>query len=240
MRKTLLTTFFNEEYLLPWWLNHHKDHFDHGILVDYNSTDRSVEIINEICPEWTVIQSKNEFFGAIECDDEVMDIERGVEGWKVCMNVTEFLVGDYSIMDETPNQGIRIPCSVMVDLYPNEIPVYDKPLIQQKYHGILYNEGGSQVRRPRILHNKDSENYPLGRHYSRHDTEKMQVLWYGWSPFNETVIKRKLQIQSKIPETDKIRGFGSEHITTKKQLIHNFNIRFAPAAKNISKEINYA
>ncbi len=238
MRKTLLTTFFNEEYMLPWWLNHHKNNFDHGVLVDYNSTDRSVEIIKEICPNWEIIPSRNQYFGAKECDDEVIDIEREIEGWKVCLNVTEFLIGDYSIMNDTPDQGIRISCSVMVDIFPNDVPVYDKPLIEQKSFGILFNEGGSQVRRPRIIHNKHSESYPLGRHYNQHDTEKLQVLWYGWSPFNETVIKRKLQIQTRSPEHDKMRGFGAEHITTRKQLIDTFNRRFAPIARDLSKEIN--
>lgn len=239
MRKTLLTTFFNEEYMLPWWLEHHKDKFDHGILIDYNSNDRSVEIIKEICPDWEIVKSRNEYFGAKECDEEVIDIESSIEGWKVCMNVTEFLVGDYSIMNDIPDQGIRIPCNVMVDSIPNNIPNYEESLIKQKPYGIMYDKGGSQVRRPRIIHNKKSEQYPLGRHYSHHDTDKLQVLWYGWSPFNETSIKRKLQIQTRIPESDKNMGYGREHIVTRKQLIHIFNTRFAPIATNLQFEIPY-
>ena len=159
MRKTLLTTFFNEEYLLPWWLEHHKKHFDHGVLVDYNSTDRSVEIIREICPTWEIIPSRNAEFDAKLCDEEVIDIERSIEGWKVCMNITEFLIGDYSIMDDVPDQGIRIPCSVMVDTNPDDIPTHDKPLGEQKSCGIKYSDGGTQIRRPRIIHNRKSEEY---------------------------------------------------------------------------------
>ena len=37
-------SFYNEEYLLPWWLAHHTKLFDHGILINKGSTDRSVEI----------------------------------------------------------------------------------------------------------------------------------------------------------------------------------------------------
>ena len=55
MRKTVVTHFFNEEYLLPWWLEHHKKYFDHGVMIDYNSTDSSVEIIKKICPTWTIV-----------------------------------------------------------------------------------------------------------------------------------------------------------------------------------------
>ncbi len=29
----------NEEDLLPQWLNHHKHMFDHGVIIDFGSTD---------------------------------------------------------------------------------------------------------------------------------------------------------------------------------------------------------
>jgi len=32
----LLTNVFNEEYLLLFWLNHHKNMFDELIVIDYN------------------------------------------------------------------------------------------------------------------------------------------------------------------------------------------------------------
>jgi FkbM family methyltransferase len=38
---TLIGHFRNEEYLLPWWLRHHVPMFDHGVLIDYSSTDAS-------------------------------------------------------------------------------------------------------------------------------------------------------------------------------------------------------
>lgn len=50
MSLTVISHFYNEEYLLPWWLNHHKNIFDNGILINYGSTDKSVEIIKSICP----------------------------------------------------------------------------------------------------------------------------------------------------------------------------------------------
>ena len=50
IRTTLLTNIFNEEYLLPFWLNHHKNMFDEIIIIDYNSTDKSIEICKSICP----------------------------------------------------------------------------------------------------------------------------------------------------------------------------------------------
>ena len=75
MKKTIISHFYNEEYLLPFWLKHHSKMFDHGILIDYNSTDRSVDIIREICPTWEIIDSRNELFDAVLIDKEVEDIE---------------------------------------------------------------------------------------------------------------------------------------------------------------------
>ena len=44
-RATIITNIFNEEYLLPFWLDYHRRIFDHGIVIDYDSTDRSIEIV---------------------------------------------------------------------------------------------------------------------------------------------------------------------------------------------------
>ncbi len=90
MASTVISHIYNEEYILPWWLEHHKKIFDHGIIIDYASTDRSLEIIKEICPTWEVVQSKNAEFNAMAVDVEVLEYERKIEGWRICLNVTEF------------------------------------------------------------------------------------------------------------------------------------------------------
>lgn len=218
MRKTILTHFYNEEYLLPWWLEHHKQHFEWGVLIDYSSTDRSVEIIKDICPKWQIVPSYNKVFDARRCDNEVIKYEKQIPGWKVCLNVTEFLVGDFSVLNDIPEQELTIPCNVMVDLESEMIPTYNTPLVKQKPFGIKYDEGGSGLRRSRTIHNKETIQYPLGRHYENYNTTSLEVLWYGWSPFNDSTIKRKLQIQDRIPESDKAQGYGREHITTEEKL----------------------
>ena len=95
--KSIISHFYNEEYLLPWWLNHHKKYFDYGLMINYASTDRSVEIINKICPDWKVVDSVNKEFGAKECGDEVEYYEKRISGWKICLTITEFIVGDFSL-----------------------------------------------------------------------------------------------------------------------------------------------
>ena len=104
---TLISHIFNEEYLLPFWLEHHSQIFDHGIIIDYCSTDRSVEIINKICPKWKVVKTKNlnqngtPNFQAKLIDIEVNEIESTIDGYKMCLNATEFLIcSNNSIMYE--------------------------------------------------------------------------------------------------------------------------------------------
>lgn len=218
MRKTILTHFYNEEYLLPWWLEHHKKHFDWGVLINYGSTDRSVEIIKDICPKWKVVDSINDWFDARLCDDEVIKYERQIPGWKITLNVTEFLVGDYSVLNDTPDQELKIPCSVMIDEDPTRPAVVSMPLVEQKKFGIPYDLGGSKLRRSRCIHNKQEVKYPLGRHYENYDSEALQVLWYGWSPYTSEMKARKLQVQTRIPESDKKAGYGREHIVTDEAL----------------------
>ena len=105
MKLTLLSHFYNEEYLLPWWLKHHSKIFTDAILIDYNSTDRSVEIIKEYCPTWKVFKSKNEYFDAILVDQEIMEYEQTIDGYKICLNTTEFIHGD--ILSELKYQSLR-------------------------------------------------------------------------------------------------------------------------------------
>jgi hypothetical protein len=219
MRKTIIAVFYNEEYLLPWWLNHHKQYFDHGILINYASTDNSVNIIKDICPTWEIVESRNKLFGAKEVDDEVTDIETRIDGWKICLNVTEFLVGDYSILNNATTDNLVLPCCVMVDNQPDLIPDTNKSLVNQKTYGMHYNDGASKIRRSRIIHSKRLYVYPLGRHFDTpHTTEDLVVLWYGFSPYNTDAVKRKLQIQTKIPPSDFAKGYGTQHNTNEEKL----------------------
>ena len=106
MKKTVVSHFYNEEHLLPWWLRQHKQIFDHGIMIDYASNDRSVEIIKEICPTWEIRPSRNEYFDPGPIDQEVMDIERELTGWRIALNVTEFLYGNLDLLDDDPKEKI--------------------------------------------------------------------------------------------------------------------------------------
>lgn len=216
---TVISHFYNEEYLLPWWLKQHSKIFDHGIMIDYHSTDRSVEIINEICPSWEVVKSKNAFFDAEGVDREVMEIETTVEGYKICLNTTEFLVLDnntISIKDSLDYENKKcyvVKKATMVDTNPEQTITHDQDLITNKNYGIDAHIGWHPNYR--FLHNSLHGHYGAGRHNtSLPIIEKelpFMIYWYAFSPWTKETLKRKTQIKNKIPESDKLMRRGYQH-----------------------------
>lgn len=250
MKKTLLCHFFNEEYMLPWFLNHHKQIFDHGVMIDYHSTDRSCEIIREICPSWEIVTSRNPNFQADLIDTEVNDIEAGIDGWKICLNVTEQLIGNYSVMAQSGAVSeVYVPSIFMVDCDRHRPVTHDLPLYEQKFDGFSFKDSDQAFleRRSRRLHCTDRP-YPTtstrecmvpGRHYNMYSETDLAILYYGWCPFDTAGIARKLQIQTQIPLIDRQRNWGFHHITNKETLTYRLENEFIPRARDISKEIEY-
>ena len=72
---TVLTHVRNEELLMPHWLRHHLSLFDHGVIVDRGSTDRTLAIVRELAPDWEIVTSRNLVFDARACDREMMELE---------------------------------------------------------------------------------------------------------------------------------------------------------------------
>lgn len=236
MKKTVLCHFYNEEYMLPWFLNHHKAIFDHGIMIDYHSTDRSREIIKELCPTWDIITSRNPDFQADTIDYEVQDIEKNIEGWRICLNVTELLIGDYSILDNTPNKQLLLPSIFFVDCDREREVTTDLPIYKQKTDGFSYKHNFNE-RRGRSIHNMQVQ-YPIpGRHYPTYNTEQLVVFYYGWCPFNKQLLDRKLQIQTQIPLYDRQRNWGFHHITNAETLTYRLENEFIPQSMSIKEEI---
>jgi len=226
---------YNEEYMLPWFLNHHKNIFDHGIIIDYHSTDRSVEVIRELCPTWDIVTSRNPDFAADNIDYEVLDIEKDIEGWRICLNVTEQIIGDYSILDDKPGQYL-LPTYFFVDTDRQNTASHDLPIYKQKTHGFDYKKYFAE-RRARSIHNHMVQ-YPIpGRHFETYTTDKLVIFYYGWCPFDDRTIARKLQIQTQIPWTDRQRNWGFHHITNEETLTYRLENEFMPRCRDLKEEI---
>ena len=226
--RTIITHFYNEEYLLPWWLNHHKKLFDHGILIDYKSTDRSIEIIKEICPNWEIVESKHKFFDARNNDLEVADLEKNIPGWKMSLTVTEFLMGGIDKLCVDSNQRLQhtIPVIIFADYDPDGNLDVGKPLWEQIKMGLTFINHPDIAWPSRSLHNFNDIVYPGGRHFHPHSTTEALIFKYSNCLIGPEMIKRRLQINPRISARDKEEGIGSHHcvtIDTIKEL-YNFNI----------------
>lgn len=212
----VITHYYNEEYLLPWWLSYHKKIFDHGILIDYGSTDKSNEIIKTICPTWDIVPTKNQYFDAHPCDDEVKEYEKHICEYKIALNLTEFLIGNIDDLLYQNSEEYHLKSYIMTDPTANipANPHYNDYLFNQCHHGYF----DMSYRQSRILHRKEFYPYTAGRHSREITTEKACILWYGLSPWNEETIKRKLQIQHKISAASMDAGFGPHHRTNREKL----------------------
>jgi len=221
----LYTHLRNEELLAPYWIQHHAPMFDRAYILDYSSTDKSVEIFEKFAPaSWVIRRSFNSNFGAHEVDKEVMEEEARCDNcWKIALTTTEFLVHenlrDFLAQEDEKLDGHRyftIPMLLMVDNSK------DKPLDQ---HTSLISQrstfasryGGVQYAR--YLHNffPSEYKYGVGRHHIYPVNEDCKtlllhsavILKYKLSPWPQ-VRKRLAQIGDQIPQSE--QGLlGTQH-----------------------------
>lgn len=210
--KTVITHFYNEEYLLPWWLEHHKKHFDYGVLIDYHSTDRSVEICKEICPHWQVVTSIHTQFDAAACDYEIMFYESQIPDWKIALTTTEFLVGNIDrLAHNLPGKHQHfIPGIRFTKWDPLGTLDKTKPLWDQITTGISYYDDPT-AHQCRNFHNLNDCQYPVGRHYWPPSTEDAIIFHYAHCIVGQPMIKRRMQIQHKISDRNKDELIGNHH-----------------------------
>lgn len=217
----LITHIFNEEFLLPYWLKHHVPLFDHGIVIDYESTDNSLDIVRELAPNWEIRKSCNKWFVEPDIGEEVMRIEREIEGWKMVLNVTEFLLHSdvRAYCKKLEDHDMKAMCTtgvIMVDRPTERSQVTDELLVLQKTFGYfeedIYKKMSTtllgNLSRARIIHCHEDGEYLDGRHISRCRVQDPELFlcWFGWAPF-DYVKYRKLQIQHKAPDSQKLKEY---------------------------------
>jgi hypothetical protein len=245
--RTVICHFYNEEYLLPWWLAHHRLIFDHGIMIDYNSTDASREIIKQFCPEWEIHTTRNAYFDSACIDREVEEFERTCRSWRMALNVTEFLFGNFGQLDKivSPTRHF-IGNYVFVDPMNREPPSYLRPLHEQVTYG--YHEDDSKaasklnlgLRASRSLHNYAAR-YPEqgGRHWHQTPTLRdLAIFYYGYAVLNEEGLARKLQIKDKMsPEERLVHGSEHPNMVTREKYLGNIDRYHRPRCSDLSQEI---
>jgi nucleoside-diphosphate-sugar epimerase len=252
--------FYNEEFLLPYWIRHHAPMFDKVVLIDYHSTDRSAEVVRKEAPSsWEVVRSRNQDFNAVECDREVVHYESTLPrcSWTIALTTTEFLVhpnlrgmlADVSASPQTAaTKVLRFPAFIMVG--NDTIPLKrDAQLLDQRsMYGLdpalnLEAETGVNEGYSRFMHRSEIE-YSPGRHRINLPFEWAGsgfIAKYQWTPWPE-IMERKAQIKEKIPQVDIDGGLGVHHLAGREAFIEqqkgvhastlqgNFRVRRVAAA----------
>ena len=222
----LISHVFNESYLLPSWIKHHREMFDRAVIIDYASTDGTVDVVKKYAPAtWKVVSSRNSEFNAEECDREVMEIEESLLGWKIALNATEFLVfpemrNVLKNLEARSKNAVRISGYTMVD--PSDLhheSLDSEESVWSKYHfgipeheiGLTYPPGETSRPVGRLLHSNTTGQYSIGRHAWHKDDGELprsvaSILWYGFSPWSPQLLSRKTQIRSRVLEEDLLAG----------------------------------
>lgn len=230
----LISHFYNEELLLPYWLNHHKKIFKAGILINNNSNDSSVKIIKELTPDWEILNSPSKEYKAEEMNAFIEDIESKFKNeLKIVLNTTEFFMIEdlekFSYITKNTNSKFWVSTALMVDTHPEEILQND--LINEKNFGIWHDQLNvfrlhkkyalGKVSRARLLHNLPKGEYLPGRHLSylknvkRISPKIAYIRWYYFSPWSEKFIERKLNVSKNLSLDDLNKGYGSSHFLDK-------------------------
>ncbi|MBM10175.1 MAG: hypothetical protein CMF69_11530 [Magnetovibrio sp.] len=225
---TVITNIFNEEYYLPFWLTYHKQIFDNGIVVDYCSTDRSMEIVREICPHWTIRKTRNvtpegkPYFHSACNDIEAMEIETETPGYKIFLNTTEWLLTTKplkEILNTKTETCYRLKPITNVAAVTDKVPISLKGNTRE----FMQRGFGTRIHETyrvgwRFIHNFKNGRYHTGRHFTDHPKEfvkeggpEMFLVWSAFYPWTEEIIERKLQIKNNIPETERVAGRCYQH-----------------------------
>ena len=233
----LISHFYNEEALLTQWIRHHAPLFDCAVLIDYNSTDKSRDIIRREAPDsWNVVSSYNREFGAVAIDQEVAGYENSFDNnhWRLALTTTEFLFAtglrhkqNQIFNNMSDAKAIRIQSLTSVDREDSPKNDLSTSLLKQKNlvyfqtddssNSVLTKEEESYVNNHynRFMHcMRDFSNpYFVGRHDFRHKSVQtnMHIIKYVYGPFPD-LYSRKLQIKTRIPESDKQFNFGHQHM----------------------------
>jgi hypothetical protein len=206
--------------------------FDRAVLINQNSSDKSLQILRDFAPStWQVVDSGYEFFSAVQIDLEVVYHEQSsrVEDWRIALTTTEFLVQKdlRSFLDDVdvPMEGqvFKFPAVV---IYGNDsvggLNLDSSLPFQRSVYGIKW---GSTDASPypntsmygRFIHAGHLYyKYGPGRHWL---VNKKHIEFPGpgfimkfvWSPWPEC-ISRKKQIGARVPTSDIKQNFGTHHL----------------------------
>lgn len=233
----LVSHFYNEALLLPHWIRHHAPMFSSAILIDYNSTDGSAEIVRRLAPRsWKVVLSVDAEFDAATLDQQVVSWEMAQpNAWRIALTTTEFLIMPHmreklAALDPGADGHRVLRFHSVIVVGDDAVPLNDEqPLVCQRavfvepQRGLLLG-AAPKTNKPfydRFMHAGLGSNYDYepGRHAmlgavtaeeNNLYSDTGLIFKYMWTPWPETRA-RKMQIGTKVSKSDRKAGSGVQH-----------------------------
>jgi hypothetical protein len=169
-----------------------------------------------------------------------MEIERSISGWKMCLNVPEFIVrSDLSqyIQSLDPKlMGVRATGYVITETPEERVQgLTDEPLLLQRFHGYKETKALKPPiedfhpvmpkvceERNRLLHCYPDGSYHCDRHWSAHDKlcpvdPNLPLAWFGWG-LPDIKKKRNPSVISR----QHINHFVNHHLWTNEEIEQNW------------------
>ena len=231
----MVSHFYNEEMMMPYWVLHHAHMFDEVVVIDHRSTDKSAQIFREYAPSsWQLVNTTLQYFDAAGTDQEVGRYEQTfISPWRVALTTTEFIIhpdlaGDLESLERDVESmqlpSLRIAGNDSHPLLRFESLARQRSLIILREWIHYYSRFVQRLRYSPTAPNP----YTLGRHgltphHVKVDSVTVQECAHGWiakfaySPWPEC-LQRKLQIGKRIPKEHLALGLGIQHDTTVEKL----------------------
>jgi hypothetical protein len=210
---TIISHIYNEAFLLPFFIEQHYAKFDHGVILDFGSTDDSRSIIEKLAPKWKIIDCSHHLFEAAKVDYLVAELESKIQGTTVALTATEFLIGDPRLISTEaiiPTVSLlRLPGEPEIRIGQKFHDVYKNGVFPFQAEVNLETEWMSR-KKGRKIGGVRSE-YPVGRHFDLLGDSLLLIYRVSNCLASEEMIQRRLQIQNRVPDSEIAKGFAIQH-----------------------------
>ncbi len=176
MKLTIISTWYNEELIAPFFMEHYKDFVDEfNIFVDTDTTDRTVDILKSyknvnILP----ITFPHGFDDGIKTNTMNELYKTIKEGWVLCVDSDEFIFtipygqGVKNFIADTEEYGYYVIAADLWNVYRHkddkDLNINSKPIIFQRTHGSKINEHGQLYIKPCLVKAGLDVKWGVGQH----------------------------------------------------------------------------
>lgn len=219
---TVFTITYNEEYMLPHFIEHYRANFPDCRIVVYDneSTDSTVDIARENNCEVRTYRTNNQL-----SDRKYLDIKnkcwKGVNGWVIVADCDEFCDITPEELEEEERAGVSI---VRFEGY-NMVNMEDN----MDFHGIRHGIRAESYDKYYLFDTRKV--YKIGYGFGCHHASPRGMVKVGGKPFRcrhykyvnpDHMIARHRVFAARLSDENRQRGFGGHYLYPPEQIREEF------------------